>query len=456
MSEEESVKQPEDCWLLQLMPAELLHEILHALLAAGEKDCQRQLRDVAAWCLTCSAFNDVCDDETRCRLRCLAAYPGLFSLALSPLFGAPNTHYVAPSSASSTSLSSSLSTSSSTSSSSFPSTTTSSTQSGLSSSTSMPSSSQRRGAAEDYYVDGLRPPRLTWRQRFALLPHLPQRIALCASEREAAHAAQAAHAVVGGGLLKRIFRKEEDSCSAEHDEVVFTVDAKSGRHHTNTTGLHNNLLADHPFLSTNEAALLRVFDGDGGACGIDAASGVDGSDAAGAGDEVARRRRALFVDSLLYRGVEYFEMVVLNNQVSWNRAVAIAVAQHFDSMSFLGWTSTAIAYHSDDGTIRGGEENEVYRSKIFSTGAIVGCGIDWDAGDLFFVCLGAPNEPAEVHLHRPRLDRLPWYPAIASMSRGDEVKVNFGQEPFVFDLKTFVHKKRAGDLSSLVVHTALL
>ncbi len=56
----------------------------------------------------------------------------------------------------------------------------------------------------------------------------------------------------------------------------------------------------------------------------------------------------------------------------------------------------------------------MYRSKIFSTGAIVGCGIDWDAGDLFFVCLGAPNEPAEVHLHRPRLDRLPWYPAIGT------------------------------------------
>ena len=220
----------------------------------------------------------------------------------------------------------------------------------------MPCSSQRRGAAEDHFVDGLGPPRLTWRQRFALLPHLPQRVALCASEREAAHAAQATHAV----LLKRIFRKEEDSCSAEHDEVVFTVDAKSGRHHTNTTGLHNNLLADHPFLSTNEAALLRVFDGDGGAGGIvDAAGGVDSSDAASAGDEVAtqraRRRRALFVDSLLYRGVEYFEMEVLNNQVSWNRAVAIAIAQHFDSMSFLGWTRTTIAYHSDDGTIRGGD-----------------------------------------------------------------------------------------------------
>jgi hypothetical protein len=351
MSEEESVEQPEDCWILQMMPAELLHEILHALLAASEKDSQQQLRDVAAWCLTCSTFNDVCDDETRCRLRCLAAYPGLFSLALSPLFGAPNTHYVAPSSASS---STSLSTSSSsTPSSSFPSTTTSST----SSSTSTPSSSQRRGAVEDYYVDGLRPPRLTWRQRFALLPHLPQRVALCASEREAAHAAQATHAV----LLKRIFRKEEDSCSAEHDEVVFTVDAKTGRHHTNTTGQHNNLLADHPLLSTNEAALLRVFDGDGGAGGgiVDAAGGVDSSDAASAGDEVAtqraRRRRALFVDSLLYRGVEYFEMEVLNNQVSWNRAVAIAIAQHFDSMSFLGWTSTTIAYHSDDGTIRGGD-----------------------------------------------------------------------------------------------------
>ncbi len=42
------------------------------------------------------------------------------------------------------------------------------------------------------------------------------------------------------------------------------------------------------------------------------------------------------------------------------------------------------------------------------------------------------------------------------MSKGDEVKVNFGQEPFAFDLTTFVRKKRAGDLSSIVVHNVLL
>jgi hypothetical protein len=46
------------------------------------------------------------------------------------------------------------------------------------------------------------------------------------------------------------------------------------------------------------------------------------------------------------------------------------------------------------------------------------------------------------------------------MSKDDVLRVNFGHEPFAFDLRTFVHKKRANDLASLhdvlVVHHANL
>lgn len=35
------------------------------------------------------------------------------------------------------------------------------------------------------------------------------------------------------------------------------------------------------------------------------------------------------------------------------------------------------------------------------------------------------------------------------MERHDRLKVNFGQEPFCFDIRTFVEKKRAGQLETL-------
>ena len=65
-------------------------------------------------------------------------------------------------------------------------------------------------------------------------------------------------------------------------------------------------------------------------------------------------------DSVLYRGIEYFEIRLIKNTVSFNKAQCIAVAEAFQEqdISFLGWLDrsvTSMAYHSDDGTLRGYE-----------------------------------------------------------------------------------------------------
>jgi hypothetical protein len=56
----------------------------------------------------------------------------------------------------------------------------------------------------------------------------------------------------------------------------------------------------------------------------------------------------------------------------------------------------------------------VYKLRHFSKGHIVGCGIDWDAGDVFFVRNKNTITCAEVHIHQPALERTPWYPAIGT------------------------------------------
>lgn len=63
----------------------------------------------------------------------------------------------------------------------------------------------------------------------------------------------------------------------------------------------------------------------------------------------------------------------------------------------------------------------VKRFKLYSTDAVVGCGIDWETSDLFFVHLSKnSSEPADVHIERVPLVRQPWYPAIGTRSSGND------------------------------------
>jgi hypothetical protein len=289
------VEQPHNCWILQMMPPELLYAIL--CLVRDDDSC---VSSVAAWCLTCSNFNDVCDIETRCRATCMATSPVLFGLGLSPIFGGPfYAHPAAP-------------------------------PNGEDSAPASPSSGRMTESSDAEQI-GTEPgaPRLTWQQRAELLPYLPQRLVLCEGNRGDTKS-------YGGGVLKRIFKKE--------NKFEWSVDTKTGRYHMHDMPhVYQNLHADHPFLSANEEALARVYEHQRHA----------------GGEEDAKERKERFMRSVLFRGVEYFEMSVLQNTVVWNKAAAIGIAQRFSDMSFLGWTPDAIAYHSDDGTIRGGPDDLV-------------------------------------------------------------------------------------------------
>jgi hypothetical protein len=266
---EEEGNQESSCLMLEMLPQELLCAIFSFVVGESRDTATR---DLAAWCLTCSTFNALCDDETRHRCRCLAAWPVLFGLALSPVFGAP-LRALSPASAA-----------------------------------RRAEDAERGGRVAEGDGNVGPPVKLSWKLRAQLLSHLPSRLI---------------------EAKRRWYTTEEDE-SGIHVEPTTGVDAETGRKHTNQGTGNTSLLADHPFVTTNRKALADAL--------------------AAVGDEAADG----WLDAVLFRGVEYFEMTVIHNTPSYNKAAAIGISQFFDYISFLGWNRTSIGYHSDDGFIHGG------------------------------------------------------------------------------------------------------
>ncbi len=99
---------------------------------------------------------------------------------------------------------------------------------------------------------------------------------------------------------------------------------------------------------------------------------------------------------------------------------------------------------------------------------MIGCGVDWDCGQVFFVRNPTHEEPntTDVFVCRFLLDPKETYPAVGTApptrhsflwlvrltyttGAGEVARIDFGDKPFVFDVKTFIERKRAGLLSTL-------
>ncbi|KAK4052488.1 hypothetical protein OIV83_002290 [Microbotryomycetes sp. JL201] len=170
-------------------------------------------------------------------------------------------------------------------------------------------------------------------------------------------------------------------------------------------------------------------------------------------------------------GVYYFEVEIVDKGLSGY--IGVGFSHPTVSLSRLpGWEDNSWGYHGDDGRafccLGTGESF----GPTFTTGDVIGCGIDWtDAGPkgkdkgrpkdadkkggarAFFTKNGEFLGYAFANLHGDL------YPSVGLRTPGEVVKVNFGHEPFKFDIDALVReRKRAihARISAAIVTPELL
>jgi hypothetical protein len=129
------------------------------------------------------------------------------------------------------------------------------------------------------------------------------------------------------------------------------------------------------------------------------------------------------------------------------RCVAVGLAtDQFPLYARLpGWEPDSFGYHGDDGGIYHELGHAVRQyGPLFGAGDVVGCGIDYLAGAIFYTLNGQFMGYAFENLPSESLQQ-DWYPTVGLDNTNWPVQCNFGcEQPFVFDLTTIMegHKER--------------
>ncbi|XP_072969696.1 ran-binding protein M homolog [Typha angustifolia] len=135
------------------------------------------------------------------------------------------------------------------------------------------------------------------------------------------------------------------------------------------------------------------------------------------------------------RLVYYFEMTVKNAGIKGQVAIGFTMEQ-FKMRRQPGWEVNSYGYHGDDGYLyRGHGKGEAF-GPTFTTGDTVGAGINYASQEIFFTKNGKPVGTVSKDI------KGPFYPTIAVHSQNEEVTVNFGKQPFLFDIEAFISDER--------------
>lgn len=102
-----------------------------------------------------------------------------------------------------------------------------------------------------------------------------------------------------------------------------------------------------------------------------------------------------------------------------------------------GWEPESWGYHGDDGHIFNANNHGKAYGPKYGTQDTIGCGINFRTGTAFFTRNG--NKLAIASRDFP-FDGL--YPTVGMKKQGEHIKINFGQAPFVYDIKSFYEGER--------------
>ncbi|EOA91420.1 hypothetical protein ACJQWK_03343 [Exserohilum turcicum] len=138
-------------------------------------------------------------------------------------------------------------------------------------------------------------------------------------------------------------------------------------------------------------------------------------------------------------GVYYYEITVISKGKD-GRMIGIGFSGPKVALSRIpGWEPDSYAYHGDDGQVFSNTTSGKSYGPKFGTLDVIGCGINFRTNTAFFTKNGHMLGIA----FRDLKPNMPYYPTVGMKKPGETVRVNFGQEPFAFDIDKMVQDEKS-------------
>jgi hypothetical protein len=138
-------------------------------------------------------------------------------------------------------------------------------------------------------------------------------------------------------------------------------------------------------------------------------------------------------------GHAYFEVKMVNLPESQICGIGMIDLKRYqlDGSRMIGWDSGSYGFHSDDGLIYGENKIEGLRWLPWAQGDVIGCGIDYARGFIFYTHNGSLlGDAFNLRLAPSNETAIPskhLIPCVTMKGERIEVKVNTGQESFLFE-----------------------
>ncbi|KAG8744679.1 hypothetical protein FRC10_009593 [Ceratobasidium sp. 414] len=129
-------------------------------------------------------------------------------------------------------------------------------------------------------------------------------------------------------------------------------------------------------------------------------------------------------------GVYYFEVEIVEKGTQGFSTSKVQLSR------LPGWEPFSWGYHGDDGNSFAGQSEGTPYGPVFGTGDVIGCGVDFTEGRAFYT----KNGEFLKKVFRDLKGEL--YPSVGLRTPKERVLANFGQQPFRFDITTYVMQQR--------------
>ena len=142
-----------------------------------------------------------------------------------------------------------------------------------------------------------------------------------------------------------------------------------------------------------------------------------------------RAKHPIPLDFNLY----YFEIKILNEGGFNIGHIGIGLSSENSTIDAMpGWEKHTIGYHGDDGWLYNENSKGKRFGPTFGLTDVIGCGVDFMEKTVFFTKNGEL-----VGIVSKELANHTWYPMIGIRAWKAVVKINFGQEPFSFNIAIY-------------------